>query len=265
MPHPDFTVVIPARYASSRLPGKPLLEMAGQPMIQHVWRQAQQSRASQVVIATDDQRIAEVAQGFGAEVCMTRGDHPSGTDRLQEVAQQLQLDEQTILVNVQGDEPLIPPALINQVADNLARQPLASMATLSEPITQVEGVFNPNIVKVVTDHQGLALYFSRSPQPWARDYFIDRGQGQHQPDQLPPGIHYQRHIGLYAYYVDFLNQYVTWPPAPIEEAEQLEQLRALWNGHRIHVDQACEHHPHGVDTEEDYLRVKAHIETARVD
>ena len=260
MPHPDFTVVIPARYASSRLPGKPLLAMAGKPMIQHVWEQAQKSRAGQVVIATDDQRIAEAAQNFGAQVCMTRADHPSGTDRLQEVAQQLQLDDQAIIVNVQGDEPLIPPALINQVAENLASQPQASIATLSEPITEIAAVFNPNIVKVVTDHQGLALYFSRSPQPWARDHFIDKGRGHHQPDALPPGIHYQRHIGLYAYYAGFLNHYVTWSPAPIEQVEQLEQLRALWNGHRIHVAQACEHHPHGVDTESDYMRVKGYLE-----
>ncbi|WP_114416401.1 3-deoxy-manno-octulosonate cytidylyltransferase [Marinospirillum perlucidum] len=256
----SFSVVIPARYASSRLPGKPLLQMAGKPMIQHVWEQARKSQAREVIVATDDERIAEAAQAFGARVCMTRSDHPSGTDRLQEVAAQLQMQAGEILVNVQGDEPLLPPALINQVAENLASHRQASIATLSEPITEIAAVFNPNIVKVVTDKEGLALYFSRSPQPWTRNHFHHRGQGNYQPESLPADFPYQRHLGLYAYYVDFLNQYVTWKPAPLEEAEQLEQLRALWNGHRIHVAQACEQHPHGVDTEEDYLRVKKHLE-----
>lgn len=252
----SFTAIIPARYASSRLPGKPLLLMGGKPMIQHVWERSCNSDAARVVIATDDQRIADAATAFGAEVCMTSPDHASGTDRLQEVAQQLQLADDALVVNVQGDEPLIPPALINQVAANLAACPEASIATLSESIHEVAAVFNPNIVKVVSDIHGLALYFSRSPQPWVRDHFINRGTGHFQPDALPPGVNFQRHIGIYAYRVGFLNQYVTWPPAPLEQAEQLEQLRALWQGHRIHVAEACEHHPHGVDTEEDYQRLK---------
>lgn len=252
----SFTAIIPARYASSRLPGKPLLMMGGKPMIQHVWERACASHASRVVIATDDERIRDAALAFGAEVCMTSAEHPSGTDRLQEVARLLQLPDEALVVNVQGDEPLIPPALINQVANNLAACSEASMATLSEAIHEVAAVFNPNIVKVVSDCRGLALYFSRSPQPWVRDHFINQGTGHFQPDALPAGVNFQRHIGIYAYRVAFLNQYVTWPPAPLEQAEQLEQLRALWQGHRIHVAEACEHHPHGVDTPEDYLRLK---------
>lgn len=253
----SFTAIIPARYASSRLPGKPLLPLAGKPMLQHVWEKARASGAERVVIATDDERIRQAAIAFGAEVCMTSPDHPSGTDRLQEVVAQLQLPPDALVVNVQGDEPLIPAVLINQVAANLAAHPEASIATLSEAIHEVAAVFNPNIVKVVTDINGLALYFSRSPQPWARDHFIEREAGRFRPDVLPVQVPFQRHIGIYAYRVAFLNQYVTWPPAPLEQAEQLEQLRALWQGHRIHVAQACEAHPAGVDTPEDYRRLQS--------
>lgn len=253
----SFIAIIPARFASSRLPGKPLLDLAGKPMLQRVWEQACLSAADRVVIATDDQCIAEVASAFGAEVCMTLTDHPSGTDRLQEVVSKLGLAKTAHIVNVQGDEPMIPPALINQVAANLANNAQASIATLSEPITCIEAVFNPNNVKVVTDRNGLALYFSRSPQPWVRDYFLANEAGNFKPQTLPAGINFQRHIGIYAYRVDFLDEYVTWQPAPLEQAEQLEQLRALWNGHKIHVAEACQQHPQGVDTPEDYQRLKA--------
>lgn len=253
----SFIAIIPARFASSRLPGKPLLDLAGKPMLQHVWEKTCLSAAQRVVIATDDQRIADVARAFGAEVCMTSADHPSGTDRLQEVASKLGLAKTAQVVNVQGDEPMIPAALINQVAANLANNPQASMATLSEQITEVDAVFNPNNVKVVTDKNGLALYFSRSPQPWARDYFLPTEAGNFQPKHLPENINFQRHIGIYAYRVSFLDEYVTWQPAPLEQAEQLEQLRALWNGHKIHVAPACKQHPQGIDTPEDYQRLQA--------
>lgn len=248
-----FTVVIPARYGSTRLPGKPLLDIAGKPMVQRVWEQAGQSSAARVVIATDDERIAEAATHFGAEVCMTHPDHPSGTDRLQEVAQQLNLNDQDVVVNVQGDEPLIPPSIIDQVAANLASERAAAVATLCAPITELSELRSPNAVKVVADEQGLALYFSRAPIPWPRDAFAEASE------QLPAGGSWYRHIGLYAYRVGFLHRYVTWAPAPVEQLEQLEQLRALHHGERIHVQRAGNAVPAGVDTQEDLEAVRAHF------
>jgi 3-deoxy-manno-octulosonate cytidylyltransferase (CMP-KDO synthetase) len=245
-----FTVVIPARYASTRLPGKPLQDIGGKPMIQHVWEQARRSAAERVVVATDDARIVEACQGFGAEVVLTRVDHNSGTDRLAEVATQLGLAGDAIVVNVQGDEPLIPPAIIDQVAANLAAHPEAGIATLAEPIGEVQALFNPNVVKVVTDLNGLALTFSRAPLPWARDAFArDR-------DSLPAGVPYRRHIGIYAYRAGFLHDFVAWGPCWLEDAECLEQLRALWHGVRIHVADALEAPAAGVDTAEDLERVR---------
>ncbi|MEH6473192.1 MAG: 3-deoxy-manno-octulosonate cytidylyltransferase [Halopseudomonas sp.] len=247
----SFSVIIPARFASTRLPGKPLLDIAGKPMIQHVYERACLSEAKQVIIATDDARIAEVAAGFGAEVCMTLSEHPSGTDRLQEVVQKQGLYSDDIVVNVQGDEPLIPPRVINQVAHNLAAEPLASIATLSEPIEDLESLLNPNSVKVVADQSGRALYFSRAPMPWPRDAFADNSK------QMPETGNYQRHIGIYAYRVKLLNDFVKWPPCLLEQTECLEQLRAMWNGAYIHVATADELLPAGVDTQQDLDRVRA--------
>ncbi|WP_137886934.1 3-deoxy-manno-octulosonate cytidylyltransferase [Pseudomonas sp. 2FE] len=245
-----FTVVIPARFASSRLPGKPLQEIAGKPMVQHVWEQARKSSAQRVLVATDDARIVEVCRGFGAEVLLTREDHNSGTDRLAEVASQLGLVGDAIVVNVQGDEPLIPPAIIDQVAANLAAHPEAAIATLAEPIEDVAALFNPNVVKVATDLNGLALTFSRAPLPWARDAFaVSR-------EQLPVGVPYRRHIGIYAYRAQFLHDFVAWGPCWLEDTECLEQLRALWHGVRIHVADALEAPPTGVDTPQDLERVR---------
>ena len=245
-----FTVVIPARYASSRLPGKPLQDIAGKPMIQHVWEQAGKSSARQVVVATDDARIVEVCRGFGAEVLLTRAEHNSGTDRLAEVAAALGLAPDAIVVNVQGDEPLIPPAIIDQVAANLAANPQAAIATLAEPIDDPAALFNPNVVKVVSDRHGLALTFSRAPLPWARDAFaVSR-------EQLPANVAYRRHIGIYAYRAQFLHDFVAWGPCWLEDAECLEQLRALWHGVRIHVADARQAPPAGVDTAEDLERVR---------
>lgn len=245
-----FTVVIPARYASTRLPGKPLQDIAGKPMIQHVWEQACKSSAGQVVVATDDARIVEACQGFGARVILTRADHNSGTDRLAEVAAALGLAADAIVVNVQGDEPLVPPAIIDQVAANLAANPQAAIATLAEPISDVAALFNPNVVKVATDRNGLALTFSRAPLPWARDAFAaDR-------DNLPADVPYRRHIGIYAYRAGFLQDFVAWGPCWLENTECLEQLRALWHGVRIHVADALEAPPAGVDTQEDLDRVR---------
>jgi 3-deoxy-manno-octulosonate cytidylyltransferase (CMP-KDO synthetase) len=246
-----FTVVIPARFASSRLPGKPLQDIAGKPMIQHVWEQAIKSSAQQVVVATDDARIVEACRGFAAQVVLTRGDHNSGTDRLAEVATLLGLAADAIVVNVQGDEPLIPPAIIDQVAANLAKHAEAQIATLAEPITDIETLFNPNAVKVLADLQGLALTFSRAPLPWARDAFaLNR-------ETLPAQVPYRRHIGIYAYRAGFLQDFVAWGPCWLEDAECLEQLRALWHGVRIHVADALQSPPTGVDTLEDLHRVRA--------
>ncbi|WP_416423135.1 3-deoxy-manno-octulosonate cytidylyltransferase [Pseudomonas sp. App30] len=249
-----FTVVIPARFSSTRLPGKPLQLIAGKPMVQHVWEQARKSAAQRVVVATDDARIVEACQAFGAEVLLTRADHESGTDRLAEVAQALGLAADAIVVNVQGDEPLIPPAVIDQVAANLAAHAEAGMATLAEPIEDVESLFNPNVVKVVADLNGLALTFSRATLPWARDQFAnDR-------DSLPAGVPFRRHIGIYAYRAGFLQDFVAWGPCWLEETERLEQLRALWHGVRIHVADAVEAPPAGVDTPQDLERVRRLLE-----
>ncbi len=251
----SFYVVIPARYASTRLPAKPLKGIAGKPMIQHVYERASQSEAAQVIIATDDARIETVAKSFGARVCMTSAAHNSGTDRLQEVAAQLGLKPDDIIVNVQGDEPLIPPEVINQVAKNLATNIYASVATLSEPIHSLDDFRNPNIVKAVADQTGKALYFSRAPIPWPRDHFA-----QAEVSVLPAEFPAQRHIGIYAYRVALLNRFITWPQATLEKIESLEQLRVLANGEAIHIAEACAQVPGGVDTEADLLRVKTLLE-----
>lgn len=250
----DFTVVIPARFASTRFPGKMLADIVGKPMIQHVYERSLLSDAKQVVIATDDARIEKVAKSFGAKVCMTKESHPTGTDRLQEVVSQLGLADDELVVNVQGDEPLIPPKVINQVASNLAGQSIASIATLSEAITELEVLLNPNNVKVLTDVNGLALYFSRAPIPWPRDAF-----SQAKPTQLPDDFAWQRHVGIYAYRASLLNKYVNWSPAPLETTEKLEQLRAMWYGERIHVDMALEKLPAGIDTPEDLEKLLAYL------
>lgn len=247
---PAFTVVIPARYASSRLPGKPLQDIAGKPMIRRVWEQACKSGAQRVVVATDDRRILEACEGFGAQALLTAANHESGTDRLAEVAQALGLAADAIVVNVQGDEPMIPPALIDQVAANLAAHPEAAIATLAEPLGDVQSLFNPNVVKVLSDINGLALTFSRAPLPWARDDFAnDR-------NRLPNDVPYRRHIGIYAYRAGFLADFVGWGSCWLEATECLEQLRALWHGRRIHVADAVETPPAGVDTLEDLERVR---------
>jgi 3-deoxy-manno-octulosonate cytidylyltransferase (CMP-KDO synthetase) len=247
----SFTVVIPARYASTRLPGKPLLDIAGRPMVRHVWERATRSSAARVVIATDDERIRTAAEAFGAEVCMTAATHPSGTDRLQEAVAALGLPGEAIVVNVQGDEPLIPPEVIDQVAANLSHAADCGMATLCEALDSVEAFLDPNIVKLVRDDRSRAIYFSRAPIPWPRDAFAaDR-------TRLPEGFRPLRHIGIYAYRVEFLHRFVGWPLGVLEGLESLEQLRALEHGVGIHADHACAAIPGGVDTPADLLRVNA--------
>lgn len=252
----NFTVVIPVRFGSTRLPGKPLEDIGGKPMFQWVWEQARASGAQRVVLATDDSRIEQAATRLGAEVVMTRADHPSGTDRLAEVVTGLALADEEVVVNVQGDEPLIPPALIRQVADLLADHPQAEMATLSETITDPQQLTDPNLVQVVTDSRGRALYFSRANIPWPR-------AGLPSAAELAETAQWQRHIGIYAYRAGFLRDFVSWPAAPIETIESLEQLRALWYGATLMVASACEPSPIGVDTDRDLQVVRELVEQQR--
>lgn len=242
-----FTVVIPARFGSTRFPGKPLTSIQGKPMIQHVVDRANEAGAQRVIVATDDTRIADVASKF-TSVCMTSASHQSGTERIAEVIQNESLNDDTIIVNVQGDEPFIPAENIRQVATNLERSSESAMATLSTPILEGEDVFNPNIVKVVTNAQQHALYFSRSTIPFDREKMMD---GAKEADiEL-----YQRHIGIYAYHARYVKQYVAYTPSQLEHIESLEQLRALWYGDKIHCEQAKGQPPIGIDTPEDLERL----------
>jgi 3-deoxy-manno-octulosonate cytidylyltransferase (CMP-KDO synthetase) len=246
-----FTVLIPARYASTRLPGKPLADIAGKPMVVRVALRAQRAGAERVVVATDDERIRAAVEAHGITACATRADHPTGTDRLAEAARALDLPDDAIVVNVQGDEPLLAPALIRAVADLLAAHPDAAIATACHAIADPAEAFNPNVVKVVLDARGYALYFSRATIPWARDAFaISR-------DAIPQHLPLYRHYGLYAYRAGFLRRFPTLAPSPIERFEALEQLRALWHGHRIVVEVTAGTPAPGVDTEEDLARVRA--------
>lgn len=243
----SFVVIIPARYASTRLPGKPLVDINGLPMVVHVLNKALASGADRVIVATDHPAVAEAVTAAGGEVCMTREDHNSGTERLAEVIDACQLADDTIIVNVQGDEPLVPPAIIRQVAENLS-QASSGMATLAVPVTEAEEAFNPNAVKVVTDHQGYALYFSRATIPWDRErYAASR-------DTI--GDTLLRHIGIYAYRAGFIRRYIRWQPCALEQIELLEQLRVLWYGEKIHVDVALETPQVGIDTQADLERVR---------
>jgi 3-deoxy-manno-octulosonate cytidylyltransferase (CMP-KDO synthetase) len=250
----SFTVIIPARYPSSRLPGKPLADIGGKPMIQHVYERALQSGAAEVIIATDDQRIADEVERFGGRSMLTSSEHQSGTERLAEVVEQLALSEDQVVVNVQGDEPFIPPEIIRQVADNLANQRVAPMATLAVPMAISDEVFNPNAVKVVCDSAGYALYFSRAPIPYNREQF--KSLNDQQPEQVDG---YMRHIGIYAYRADFIKRYVAWNESPLERIESLEQLRVLWHGEKIHVAEAIMPPAAGIDTPEDLEQARQRI------
>jgi 3-deoxy-manno-octulosonate cytidylyltransferase (CMP-KDO synthetase) len=256
----DFVVVIPARYQSSRLPGKVLADINGKPMIQWVVEKAQLSGARQVIVATDNDEVAAVVAGFGGEVCKTRADHQSGTERLAEVMQQYQFSDDEIIVNVQGDEPFIPPGNISQVASNLANQQshqqVARMATLAININCVEEAFNPNAVKVLLDKDGYALYFSRATIPYDREKFLT-SKASTQEKISAIGDFYLRHVGIYAYRAGFIRDYVNWPTSELEQVEALEQLRVLYQGEKIHVAVANSHVPvEGVDTPEDLAKAR---------
>ena len=243
----DFKIVIPARYASTRFPGKPLEKINGLPMIQYVHQVALKSGSSEVVIATDDERIFDAAKSFGADVMMTSTEHETGTDRLAEVTLRKDWAVEDIVVNLQGDEPLTPPGLLQQVAMNLANNSKAGIATLSTPLKREEEIMDPNIVKVVTDAAGFALYFSRAPIPWKRDNSLSLTAEFLQV--------YQRHIGMYAYRVGFLHAYSNMQPCALENLEKLEQLRALYSGIEVHVEEALELPGPGVDTPDDLIAV----------
>jgi 3-deoxy-manno-octulosonate cytidylyltransferase (CMP-KDO synthetase) len=244
----SFVVIIPARLASTRLPNKPLADLGGKPMVVRVAERARESGASRIIVATDHADIASACAAHGVEACMTRADHPSGTDRIAEVAQALGLAPDAVVVNLQGDEPLIDPLLLAACASRIGAD--TPMATCAHPLTDVIEVFNPNVVKVVLDKAGRALYFSRATIPWHRDGFA---QGR---DALPLGYAPLRHVGLYAYRNDFLQTYPRLEPAPLEAIEALEQLRVLWHGYPIAVHVTDAAPPAGVDTPEDLARVR---------
>ncbi|MDP2560279.1 3-deoxy-manno-octulosonate cytidylyltransferase [Psychrobium sp. 1_MG-2023] len=248
----SFSVIIPARYQSSRLPGKPLLDIGGKPMIQWVYERAMSSGANKVVVATDDQRIADVVAGFGGTFCMTGTDHESGTERLGEVIDLLGLDSDEIVVNVQGDEPMIPSENIAQVAALLSEKATIPMATLAVPIDDNLDIDNPNAVKVVCDKNSCALYFSRAAIPFDRDGF-------HRGSRDLLAQNYFRHIGIYAYRAGFIRQYLTMEPSPLEQIESLEQLRVLYHGEKIAVGIAHQSPPAGVDTQADLERIRMHF------
>jgi 3-deoxy-manno-octulosonate cytidylyltransferase (CMP-KDO synthetase) len=249
MPDPSFIVAIPARYGSTRLPAKPLRPIDGVPMVARVAQRALQAGATQVVVAVDDTRIAEALAGQGVEVCMTRTDHASGSDRLAECVAHYGWPDDAIVVNLQGDEPFAPAAGIREVARALAEDD-APMATLAVPIADAHELFDPNVVKLVRGANGRALYFSRAPLPWARDAFATSR------DSLPGATPFLRHIGIYAYRAGFLRQYAGLSRMPLEQAESLEQLRVLEHGHAIAVRLSPEPFPPGIDTEADLRRAE---------
>ncbi|MBO9652024.1 MAG: 3-deoxy-manno-octulosonate cytidylyltransferase [Variovorax sp.] len=247
-----FVVLIPARLASTRLPDKPLADIAGLPMVVRVARRAHESGAERVVVAGDDARIIAACQAHGVDALLTRTDHVSGSDRLSEACEKLRLADDTIVVNVQGDEPLIEPSLIDAVARTLCDHPHAAMSTAAHAIESPAEFTNPNVVKTVLDANGYALYFSRAPIPWWRDGFAERGA-----TTLPPAPGALRHIGIYGYRAGFVRQFPGLPPAPLEGTEALEQLRALWHGHRIAVHVSAHAPGPGIDTPDDLARVRA--------
>jgi 3-deoxy-manno-octulosonate cytidylyltransferase (CMP-KDO synthetase) len=249
-----FTVIIPARLASTRLPDKPLADLGGKPMVVRVAERAAQSGARRIIVATDHADIAAACAAHGVEVCMTRADHPSGTDRIAEVARALNLGPDEVVVNLQGDEPLIDPALLSACASRISAA--VPMSTCAHPILDAADVFNPNVVKVVLDKAGRALYFSRAAIPWHRDGFAQSQQAL--PAALPAGYAPLRHIGLYAFNNAFLQLYPGLEPAPLESVEALEQLRVLWHGYPIAVHITDAAPAAGVDTPEDLARVRRH-------
>lgn len=253
----SYSIVIPARYASTRLPGKPLRLLAGKPILQHVYACATTTKASTIIIATDSDDIRVYMQNLGAEVCMTSPEHQSGTERIAEVIRKMSLPDDEIIVNLQGDEPFMPADCIEQVASMLGDDRAANVATLCTPITAVEQIFDSNVVKVVTDKNGYALYFSRAPIPWQRDHF-ESGHAD-----LDGSVTFQRHIGLYAYRAGYVLEYVQLPRSPLEETEKLEQLRVLWNAGRIAITEAVKIPGPGIDTSSDLEQAEQQVKSTQ--
>lgn len=249
----EFRVIIPARYASTRLPGKVLIEIAGKPMLQYVYENSIASGAESVVIATDDKRVADVAERFGAKICMTSSEHQSGTERLSEAVDALDYDKDEIVVCVQGDEPLLPPKIIRTLAEDLESHDNVKVTSVCEPIQDPDELFNPHVVKVVMNRRNYAMYFSRAPIPWEFATFENRKK------IALEGNHY-RHLGVYAYRVSFLTDYMEWSSSPLENMESLEQLRILWHGGRIHMAISHKKTPPGVDTKEDLETMRQFME-----
>ena len=245
----SFSIIIPARFASTRLPGKPLREICGKPMIEHVIDRALESDADEVVVATDVQEIADAVSHLNIKVCLTHSDHQSGTERLSEVIEQLDFADDKILVNLQGDEPLMPPVCLNQVGHALENDPVLQMATLCTPLTDLDELFDPHTVKVIRDINDYAIYFSRAAIPWSRDEF------NHKPRNMPKTQQYHRHIGLYGYRAGFIKQFLEWEVSEIEKTESLEQLRVLYHGVKLKVITAVKTPGPGIDTIEDLNRV----------
>ncbi len=246
-----FTVVIPARLGARRLPQKPLLDLGGRPLVVRVWERAMAAGAQRVVVATDHEDVVAAVTAAGGEALLTAPEHGSGSERVAEVVERLELADDALVVNLQGDEPFMPAAVIRQLAEALAARPELGMATVATPIETTDELFDPHVVKVVLDARGHALYFSRAPIPWDRDAFAHTP-----PRRLPEGC--WRHIGLYAYRAGFLARYVRWPAAPMERSESLEQLRVLHHGEPILVVPACEAPGPGIDTPADLERARAH-------
>ena len=256
----QFNVIIPARLDSSRLARKVLADIGGKPMIQWVWEAAKAANAKAVYIATDSTEVKSQVEAFGGHALLTHSDHPSGTDRITEAANLLQLDDSEIIVNLQGDEPLMPPKVIHQVAKELLSDNQVDMASLSTPINTWKDLSDPNIVKLITDRHHRAIYFSRAIIPWDRDKFNAENLEKDKAPNLTENK-WHKHLGIYAYRAGFLRHYVSWPVAPLEQVEKLEQLRVLWQGKQIRIGQACEAVPGGVDTQADLDKVRQLILT----
>jgi 3-deoxy-manno-octulosonate cytidylyltransferase (CMP-KDO synthetase) len=252
-----FHIIIPARYQSSRFPEKVLADIGGKPMLQHVFERAEESGAESIVIATDDERVRKVAEGFGATVCMTADTHETGTERIAETIDIVDYEEDDVIVGLQADEPFLPANVIKKLAGNLLTHDNIKIASICTPLTDPTELFNPSVTKVVLNHRNNAMYFSRAPIPWERGNFPVNGN---QPDKLL-GKHF-RHIGLYAYRASFLSHYIEMEACPLEEMELLEQLRVLWNGGRIHMTIIKQQLPSGVDTEADLQAVRQHYKSA---
>ncbi len=244
----DFHIIIPARFSSTRLPGKVLIDVAGKPLIQHVYERALGCGSKSITIATDHEEVKQIAESFGATACMTAIEHPCGTDRLSEAVEKLKMNDEDIIVNIQGDEPLIPPEAVFQTVKAMFDYPQAAMTTLCTPIVTKEEIFDPNIVKVALNKEGFALYFSRAPIPWDRTAFDIRKNA------------YFRHVGLYAYRAKTLKKYRNWISSPLEQIELLEQLRILWHGEKIHVSVIKDPLPPGIDTETDLARFRSRFD-----